>query len=160
LAKNRADESLVLERRELAVDYSYLAELVGHNLGIAYVMVCQVFARVFKDLDMTPKQFVALEFISKNPHVSQKDIATHIGTTPTAMVAIMDNLTERGFLERGRSQADRRRHEIRLTQDGQAILGDLRRRAFEVEDAFAADANLSPDERKRLLCLLRKITRR
>jgi DNA-binding MarR family transcriptional regulator len=45
-------------------------------------------------LQLTPKQFVAMEFISKNPCISQKNIAENIGTAPVVIVGILDSLSE------------------------------------------------------------------
>jgi DNA-binding MarR family transcriptional regulator len=45
-------------------------------------------------LQSTPKQFVAMEFISKNPCISQKNIAENIGTAPAVMIGILDSLSE------------------------------------------------------------------
>jgi DNA-binding MarR family transcriptional regulator len=45
-------------------------------------------------LQLTPKQFVAMEFISKNPCISKKNIAENIETDPTMMVGISDSLSE------------------------------------------------------------------
>jgi hypothetical protein len=77
-----------------SIDYSFLPELVGHLLGLAQVEITQLCTEVMEPLQSTPKQFVAMEFISKNPCISQKNIAENIGTAPVVIVGILDSLSE------------------------------------------------------------------
>ena len=103
------------------IDYSYLPELVGHLLGLAHVAITQLCTEVMEPLKLTPKQFVAMEFISKNPCISQKNIAENIGTAPAVMVGILDDLSKRGLLKRKRSPHDRREYYVQLTPKGLSI---------------------------------------
>jgi DNA-binding MarR family transcriptional regulator len=143
-----------------SIDYSYLSDLVGHLLGLAHVRVTQLCTEIMQPLDLTPKQVVTLEFVSKNPEIPQKDIAYHVGTSPPMMVNILDELDKHKLVQRVRSQDDRRRQFVRVTDKGAAILDEVKRKAFEVEDVFAAEANLTHDERETLLKLLKKLANR
>jgi DNA-binding MarR family transcriptional regulator len=111
-------------------------------------------------LQLTPKQFVALEFISKNPCISQKNIAENIGTAPAVMVGILDYLSKRGLLKRERSPHDRREYYIQLTPKGMDMLGEIRKMAFEVEDLYQKKTGMTDEERTIILPILRKITNR
>ena len=142
------------------IDYSYLPELVGHLLGLAHVAITQLCTEVMEPLQLTPKQFVAMEFISKNPCISQKSIAENIGTAPAVMVGILDYLSERKLLKRVRSPHDRREYYVQLTAKGQDMLTEIRRMAFEVEDLYQAKTGLTDKERASILSILRKITNR
>ena len=142
------------------VDYSYLPKLVGHLLGLAHLEVTQLCTEVMEPLQLTPKQFVAMEFISKNPCISQKNIAENIGTAPAVMVGILDALSERELLKRVRSPHDRREYYVQLTPKGQDMLAEIRRMAFEVEDLYQEKTGLTDEERETLLPILRKITNR
>ena len=142
------------------VDYSCLPDLVGHLLGLAHLHVTQLCTQIMTPIKLTPKQWVALEFISNNANVSQGEIATHIGTTPTVMVAILDALTKRGLVQRVTSTQDRRRRHVVLTEEGETVLLEARRLAFEVEKVFSAETNLTSTERTILLTILRKMTNR
>lgn len=143
-----------------AVDYSYLPELVGHLLGLAHLEITQLCTEVMEPLQLTPKQFVALEFISKNPCISQKNIAENIGTSPAVMVGILDTLSQRGFLKRKRSPHDRREHYVQLTPNGINMLTEIRQLAFEVEELYKEKTGLTQDERETILFLLQKMTNR
>lgn len=142
------------------IDYSYLPELVGHLLGLAHVRATQLCIEVMQPLDLTPKQVVTLEFVSKNPEIPQKDIAYHVGTSPPMMVNILNELDERKLVRRVRSQDDRRRQYVHVTEKGMALLEEIKKKAFEVEAIFATEANLTSDEREVLLKLLKKLANR
>ena len=142
------------------IDYSYLPELIGHLLGLAHVAITQLCTEVMEPLRLTPKQFVAMEFISKNPCISQKNIAENIGTAPAVMVGILDDLSKRGLLKRRRSPHDRREYYVQLTPKGLSLLAEIRRMAFEVEDLYKEKTGMTDKERATLLPILRKITNR
>jgi len=142
------------------IDYSYLPELVGHLLGLAHVAITQLCTEVMEPLQLTPKQFVAMEFISKNPCISQKNIAENIGTAPAVMVGILDDLSKRGLLKRKRSPHDRREYYVQLTPRGMSMLEEIRRMAFEVEDLYQEKTGMTDEERATILPILRKITNR
>ena len=142
------------------IDYSYLPGLVGHLLGLAHVAITQLCTEVMEPLQLTPKQFVAMEFISKNPCISQKNIAENIGTAPAVMVGILDYLSKRGLLKRKRSPHDRREYYVQLTPKGMEMLEDIRRMAFQVEYLFQERTGLTDDERATILPILRKIANR
>ncbi len=143
-----------------STDYSYLPELVGHLLGLAHVAITQLCTEVMEPLRLTPKQFVAMEFISKNPCISQKNIAENIGTAPAVMVGILDDLSKRGLLKRKRSPHDRREYYVQLTPKGLSMLAEIRRMAFEVEDLYQEKTGMTDVERATILSILRKITNR
>ena len=142
------------------IDYSYLPELVGHLLGLAHVAITQLCTEVMEPLQLTPKQFVAMEFISKNPCISQKNIAENIGTAPAVMVGILDDLSKRGLLKRKRSPHDRREYYVQLTPKGMSMLEEIRKMAFEVEDLYQEKTGMTDEERATILPILRKMTNR
>jgi len=148
------------ETPDRPIDFSYLPELIGHLLGLAHVAITQLCTEVMEPLQLTPKQFVAMEFISKNPCISQKNIAENIGTAPAVMVGILDYLSERGLLKRKRSPYDRREYFVQLTPKGLDMLDDIRRMAFEVEDLYQERTGMTDEEREIILPILRKITNR
>jgi DNA-binding MarR family transcriptional regulator len=149
-----------LEDDAQTIEYSYLPELVGHLLGLAHLRATQICTEIMQPLDLTPKQCVTLEFVSKNPEVPQKDIAYHVGTSPPMMVNILDELDKRKLVRRIRSKDDRRRQFVQVTDEGAALLDEVRKKAFVVEDIFATETSLTHDEREILLKLLKKLTNR
>lgn len=157
MAQPKADCDEVSEKQ---IDYSYLPDLVGHLLGLAHLRVTQLCTEVMEPIQLTPKQFIALEFISKNACISQKNIAEHIGTSPAVMVGILDTLAERGLTRRVRARHDRREQFVQLTPAGKDSLDEIRRLAFEVEELYAEETGLTQAERETILTILRKMTDR
>lgn len=49
------------------------------------------------------------------------ELASHMGVTPATMSIAIDRLEAEGYVTRARSEADRRRAELRLTEAGQRI---------------------------------------
>jgi DNA-binding MarR family transcriptional regulator len=142
------------------IDYSYLPELLGHLLGLAHLAITQLCTEVMEPLQLTPKQFVAMEFISKNPCISQKNIAENIGTAPAVLVGILDSLSKRGLLKRKRSPHDRREYFVQLTPKGTEMLVEIQKLAFKVEDLYQDRTGLTDEEKETILPILRKITNR
>ena len=135
--------------------YGILERCIGYNLRISYALASQLFARVFEDQELAPIQFAALEFIAHNPHLSQRQIAAHIGTAPTVLVKPLDKLEKRGLISRLRSADDRRRARVRITPAGEGLLREARQRILSVEEQLTE--KLTREERRTLLDLLRKI---
>ena len=143
-----------------SINYSYLTGLVGHLTGLAHLRATQLCTEELAELGLTPKQFVALEFIANNPSESQKEIAAHIGTTPTVMVGVLDVLTERGLVERVKSEVDRRRHSVVLTAEGQAIRHKVEAAAEAVEARLQKESGMSDEEWEMLIHLMQILTQR
>ena len=142
------------------INFSYLPDIVGHLSGLLHLKAIQMATDFMSPLDLTPKQFISLEFIHKNPGLSQKEIAHYIGTNGPMMVHILDALGSRGLVERVRSQTDRRKQHIRLTEDGIALLAEIKFRALEADRVMLEERGITSAEKDLLLKLLRKLTDR
>ncbi|MEM7801861.1 MAG: MarR family transcriptional regulator [Chloroflexota bacterium] len=141
-------------------NYSYLSEITGHLIALSFVTATDIAMRHLADLELTTKEFVTLEFIANNPTASQKEIAREIGTKPSLLVKILDDLTRRGLLIRERSQVDRRTQHVRLTKAGELMREAIRVRAIAADEELLDSAGLSDLERAALLSLLQKLTNR
>jgi len=106
-------------------------------------------------LGIAPRHAGILRLISAGPSCNQQNLAKQLGVLPSRMVMLIDELAERGLVERQRSQKDRRHSEIVLTQGGKQLLEKLNRLALEHEDELLAA--LTREERETLAALCRKI---
>ena len=92
--------------------------------------------------------------IKGNPGCSQSEIAREVAMDDSAMVAIIDELEQRGLAQRTRSVTDRRRNSLSLTADGERVMGEMIACAMTVEGPI--QRALSDDELVTLMDLLRR----
>jgi DNA-binding MarR family transcriptional regulator len=71
------------------------------------------------------------------------------------LVALIDELEDRGLVARDRDPGDRRNYAISLTDEGRQLLAELARVARQHEHTITAA--LDDNERAQLLTLLRRI---
>jgi DNA-binding MarR family transcriptional regulator len=105
---------------------------------------------------LEPRHFALLHELALEEGRSQQALADAIGIPKSGMVQIVDDMEERGFLERRRS--DRRTHALHLTRAGGRFLRETAGVALEHDAELAAP--LSPAERTRLVALLGKLLAR
>ena len=106
-------------------------------------------------LDLTRPQSGLLRLIGSRPGQSQRAVAEQLGTPPSRLVGLVDDLEARHLVERRRSAEDRRNYELHLTDAGTKVLRRLSAVAAEHEAAITAA--LTSDERARLDALLTKL---
>ncbi|GAA0980337.1 MarR family winged helix-turn-helix transcriptional regulator [Acrocarpospora macrocephala] len=113
------------------------------------------FAERVRDLGLVPSDAGVLRLLSRNPGMSQRDLAGRLGTVPSRVVVLIDSLEGRGLVARTRSPSDRRNHELRLTDAGRTTMGALRGIAEAHEHELFA--SLDDEERRLLQGILAKL---
>lgn len=141
-------------------NYSYLRGLVGHLIALVHVQATEIAAEKLGQLNLTTKEFVTLEYIAVNPQAAQKQIAEETGTKATLLIKILDDLTERGLLQRVNAPEDRRRKNVRLTPEGEALRDQIRALAILADEALLTNAGVSVQEKEILVKLLNKLAAR
>jgi MarR family transcriptional regulator for hemolysin len=102
--------------------------------------------------DLRPRHLVALTLLSDHGPANQGDLGEALSLDPSNVVALLNELEERGLVTRRRDPADRRRHIVELSTEGHAELAAAQQRLSCVEDElFRA---LSAEERVVLYGLL------
>jgi DNA-binding MarR family transcriptional regulator len=102
-----------------------------------------------------PYHHAVLIALSEGSHETQGAIADALGYDRGQLVGLLDELEERGLVERRRDPKDRRRHLVRITAQGKRTLRTLRTLARRVEADFLAP--LSDGERAQLHTLLLRL---
>lgn len=77
--------------------------------------------------------FTTLALIAANPGCSQIELSRVGGLDRSLLVAIVDELERRGFAVRKRSEIDRRRSSLYITDEGEAVMNEMFVVAMETE---------------------------
>jgi DNA-binding MarR family transcriptional regulator len=105
--------------------------------------------------DVHPYHYAILLALDEGGHETQGAIADALGYDRGQLVGLLDEIEQRGLIERRRDPNDRRRHLVQMTADGKRKLRRLRTLARGLEDDFLAP--LSDAEREELHTLLLKL---
>jgi DNA-binding MarR family transcriptional regulator len=101
---------------------------------------------------LTAAQSGMLRTIAAGEGMSQKALAAALGVLPSRLVLLVDDLEERGLLERRDSADDRRVYELFLSEKGRRALDDVGRVARAHDEAFLSPLDdRERDELRRLL---------
>lgn len=114
-----------------------------------------VFATRIAELDLTPPQAGFLRAVSARPGISQQALAGLLGTPPSRLVGLVDDMEARDLVQRRRNPADRRQTALYLTEPGVKLLGRLATLARAHDEAMCRA--LEPEERDQLRGLLQRI---
>lgn len=113
------------------------------------------FAERLASLHLSPPHVGILGILRRSEGLSQQDLAVALRMHPSGLVAVIDELEERGLVERKDSPDDRRTYALHLTAKGQATLSDIGRIGHEHNKSLCAA--LSDEEREQLRGFLQRI---
>jgi DNA-binding MarR family transcriptional regulator len=131
-----------------------LADLTGYLLRRGYLRALAVARDAFPPARQ-PRQLAVLMGLEATGPCSQRDLAEGLGLNRTLLGRIVDELEERGLVQRERSATDRRTYALRVTPAG---LREVARATPEIDRSDAAmTAHLAPEQRRRLNELLREL---
>jgi DNA-binding MarR family transcriptional regulator len=111
--------------------------------------------QAFEDTGLTPYHHAVLALLEEEPPETQAMIADALGYDRSHLVGMLDELEERGLIERRRDPADRRRHLVSLTPEGKRASTRLRAVVKQVEEDFFAP--LDSKQRETLKSLLQEL---
>ena len=133
-------------------------ELVASSTFLLKRLGFAVKERTMKGYEGTglhPYHHAILLVLDEGSLETQGAIADTLGYDRGQLVGLLDELEERGLVERRRDPNDRRRHLVRLTGDGKRMLRRLRSLAKQIEDDFLSP--LSEKDRANLHALLLRL---
>jgi len=98
---------------ELKPNAAFLLSQVGAHSA-------EVYAKLLEPLHLTPAHSGILWMLGRSAGVSQKALAATLKVHPSRLVGLLDELEERGLLERRGHTTDRRFYALHLTTKGVA----------------------------------------
>jgi MarR family transcriptional regulator, lower aerobic nicotinate degradation pathway regulator len=136
---------------ELLASSTFLLKRLGHA-------VKERAMEAYEEVGLHPYHHAILLVLAEGSRETQGSIADALGYDRGQLVGLLDELEERGLVDRRRDPNDRRRHLVRLTPDGKRTLRRLRVLAGEIDDDFLTP--LSEKERATLHELLLRLAQK
>src|ERR687887_2318449 len=112
----------------------------------------------YEGTGLSPYHHAVLISLDEGAHETQGSIADALGYDRGQLVGLLDELEERGLVERRRDPEDRRRHLVSLTPEGKKALGRLRAVPRQSEAVFLDP--LTDEERATLYDLLLRLAKK
>ena len=129
-------------------DFAFLLVQLGAHLA-------REFGERLAPLGLEPRHAGMLVRLAANEGLSQQALGELIGLNPTRMVFLVDELEQRGLVERRRNTADRRSYALYLTPKGRDMLRQVQASGRHHQDEIGA--SLTWAERIQLTSLLRRL---
>jgi DNA-binding MarR family transcriptional regulator len=134
--------------RELVSKLSFLLKRLGWEMK-------DCIHEGFEAAGASAFHYSVLAALDEGAPETQATIADALGYDRSYLVGLLDDLEERGLIERKRDPADRRRHIVKQTAAGRKALTRLRAVYETIDDEFFAP--LSAEERETLYTLLLRL---
>lgn len=148
-----------LRNAEPGLSLGRLEDVVGYHIAQATVTTMGLFERhIGQRFGLRKVEYSLLLLLLANGGTAPKRLGQALALTAPNLTQLLDRLEDRGLIRRERSEADRRSHNIMLTEEGTA----LARAGAAAADAMERelDERLSRAERLMLIELLRKVSGR
>jgi DNA-binding MarR family transcriptional regulator len=116
------------------------------------------FSEALEPFGIRPRHVAALIELRDRGELTQQSLCGQLHLDPTNLVAILNELEQRGYAKRRRDPEDRRRHLVEVSKKGIAVI----ERVSEVMDGVEAELldGFEPAEREQLEGLLTSIWER
>lgn len=126
----------------------------GVLLTLASARAFAAATRALRQDAISPRAFAVLELVQEHPR-PQRELATILELDPSRIVSLVDALEAAGFVERRRSERDRRSRVVVATAAGARAYPRIRRAVDEAIDSSLG--NLTTEERSAFDELLRRV---
>src|SRR3954447_23833406 len=113
------------------------------------------FTEALEAYGIRPRHVAALIELRDHGELTQQSLCGQLHLDPTNLVAILNELEQRGYATRRRDPEDRRRHLVEVSKKGLAVIDKVSKVMDGVEDDLLA--GLDPAEREQLSTLLTSI---
>jgi DNA-binding MarR family transcriptional regulator len=108
------------------------------------------------DLDFSKSELFTMLLVDRNGEIIMSRIADYVNVSMSTANGIVERLIKKGYLERNRSDSDRRIVVIRLTEEGKNLVRDLK--SIVSEYVMLVYNELNDEERKLIFKVIGKVT--
>ena len=145
------------ERAHALLETTGLSRYIGFVLRFAHSAVWSDLVKALQPYDVRPVHYSMLLILNTAPGARQQEIGEALSIQRPNLVALIDEMEERGIVCRQPHPADRRSHALYLTDEGAVLLTKLR----QVHQAHERRLNalFTADERRSLLEELTRLAR-
>jgi DNA-binding MarR family transcriptional regulator len=126
-----------LEKRPPVLPQELLASTVFLLARLGFAIKARALEE-FERAGFSMYHYSVLAVLSEETRASQATVADALQIDRSQLVGVLDELEERGLVERRRDPEDRRRHTVSLTAEGRRQLVRLRSIVKRLEDSFLA----------------------
>ena len=130
---------------------------VGFLMKRCGVLMTQLAEERFQSLDISFTQWLVLIGLSHHEHVSATRLSHDLGHDMGALTRVVDELVKRGYVQRERSERDRRAVEIAITPSGRKAALEAKRMIVELLNELVEP--FSDAEVDTLIALLQRLFR-
>lgn len=95
---------------------------VGMSLFLAWRISDRNFGDALGEFELTPRQYSVLLSLAADEPLSQTELVNRVGLDRSGMGRQIEDLEQRGLVERRRNEVDRRAQAVNLTELGRARL--------------------------------------
>jgi DNA-binding MarR family transcriptional regulator len=96
------------------------------------------FTEALAPYGVRPRHVAALIELRDSGELTQQALSAHLHLDPTNLVAVLNDLEERGYATRRRDPEDRRRHLVEVTKKGVSVIEKVSEVMDGVEDELLA----------------------
>ncbi len=139
------------ERQSEAVARARQVAPVGMLLVKLGLDAKRQFSEALKPTELTPRHVVALFELAQGP-MTQQALGDAVGVDPSKLVGLLNDLEAENLVLRRRDRADRRRHIVEISEQGQARLAAAKRAVAAVDERLLE--GLDEEQRSELQSLL------
>ena len=131
---------------------------IGYQLKRAYMQIQPHAQASLAEDGLRVVSFSCLSIIVDNPGIVQSELATALQMERSNLVVIIDELEQRGLINRNKVPTDRRRYALTATLRGRHMRDRAAERVSRIEEDIVD--RLNEDDRARLLSVLERVGHR
>ena len=126
-----------------------------HSLLHSAALVEGLLRLQLAELDITPRQARILDALDRMADASQVQLAREFDLTPASMSTMTVRLLDAGYILRSPHPGEARSHVLRLSDQGQSLLAEVRKVWKQIDQKI--EATLGVEKAERLVVLTREL---